>query len=217
MPVTRSALARRAARSARSASSVSPGRGRGGGRRRRSALPSPTLSRRGGATMPSSTSQRASLATRSTLSATVPSFSWKTISSSFFACSSSGTLRSCSQKNLASDRRAARTLRLPSTIAAPPSAASILAVQTKFGASAPVRVRAGEIFLVGAHGELDHLARHVEEGRVEAAEQRHRPFGEAGILGDQALVLDQRQAAPRRRRWRRRRAMIRLALGRGRR
>jgi hypothetical protein len=33
--------------------------------------------------IPSSTSQRASLATRSTLSATVPSFSWKTIWPSF--------------------------------------------------------------------------------------------------------------------------------------
>jgi hypothetical protein len=51
--------------------------------------------------------------------------------------------------------------------------------------------REREIFLVGAHGELDHLARHVEEGRIEAPEQRHRPFGEPGILGDQPLVLDQ--------------------------
>ena len=117
--------------------------------------------------------------------------------SSFFACSSSGTLRSCSQKNLASDRRAASTLRLPATIAAPPSDASILATQTKSAASVPSRRRSGEIFLVGAHGELDHLARHVEEGRVEAAEQRHRPFGQPGILGDQAFVLDQGQAAPR--------------------
>ena len=37
-----------------------------------------------------------SLATRSTLSATVPNFSWKTIFSSFLACSSSGTFKSVS-------------------------------------------------------------------------------------------------------------------------
>ena len=55
-----------------------------------------------------------------------------------------------------------------------------------------------EIFLVGPHGELDHLARHVEEGGVEAAEQRHRPFGEAGILDHQALVVDQAQPGIRR-------------------
>ena len=143
-------------------------------------------------TIPSSTSHRASLATRSTLSATVPSFSWKTIWSSFFACSSSGTFRSVLVEEFARrDSRAASTLRLPSTIFAPPSAASMLAVQMKALASLPVAVAADEIFLVHARGELDHLGRHVEERRVEAAEQRHRPFGQPGILGDQPLVLDQ--------------------------
>jgi len=85
-------------------------------------------------TIPSSTSQRASLATRSTLSATVPSFSWKVMRWSFFAWSSSGVLRSWSQKKRASLSRAASTLRLPSTIAAPPSVASMLAVQTNASA-----------------------------------------------------------------------------------
>ena len=70
----------------------------------------------------------------------------------------------------------------------------MLATQTNAGASPPVLVRAGEIFLVGAHGEHDHLARHVEEIGVEAAEQRHRPFGQPGILDHQPLVGDQRQA-----------------------
>ena len=50
-----------------------------------------------------------------------------------------------------------------------------------------------EIFLVGARGQLDDFGRHVEEIGVEPAEQRHRPFGQARILGDQPLVLDQRQ------------------------
>ena len=138
---------------------------------------------------------RPACATRSTLSATVPSFSWKTIWSSFFACSASGTLRSCSQKNLASDRRAASTFSLPATIAAPPIAGRRCWRRRRSGCeSLPVLVLAGEIFLVGPHGELDHLGRHVEEGRVEAALQRHRPFGQPGILGDQPLVRDQRQA-----------------------
>jgi hypothetical protein len=57
-------------------------------------------------------------------------------------------------------------------------------------------VAAHEIFLVHARGELDHLGRDIEERFVEAAEQRHRPFGEAGILEQQALILDQRQARP---------------------
>ena len=57
----------------------------------------------------------------------------------------------------------------------------------------PRRVRAGEIFLVHPHGELDHLGRHVEEGRVECAEQRHRPFSQAHIFDQQPFVWDQRQ------------------------
>ena len=50
-------------------------------------------------------------------------------------------------------------------------------------------VAAHEILLVHARGELDHLGRHVEEGGVEAAEQRHRPFGQPGVLRHQPLVL----------------------------
>ena len=50
-----------------------------------------------------------------------------------------------------------------------------------------------EIFLVGAHGELDHLARDLKKFRIEAPKQRHRPFGKARIFGDQPLILDQRQ------------------------
>ncbi len=86
------------------------------------------------------------------------------------------------------------TCALPSTIAAPPSARVDIGGADEVSAPAcrPRRVQAKYFWLV-AHGELDHLARHVEEGRVEAAEQRHRPFGEAGILGDQPFVLDQRQ------------------------
>jgi hypothetical protein len=70
----------------------------------------------------------------------------------------------------------------------------MFATQTNALASLPARVAADEIFLVHAGGELDHLGRHVEERGIEAAEQRHRPFGEAGILEQQPVVLDQRQA-----------------------
>ena len=51
-----------------------------------------------------------------------------------------------------------------------------------------------EIFLVDARGELDHFLGHVEEIGVERAEQRHRPFGQPGILDHQPLVLDQQEA-----------------------
>ena len=60
---------------------------------------------------------------------------------------------------------------------------------------AGLRVAHGEVFLVGAHGELDDLARQGEEIRVHVAEDDDRPFGEAGHLFQQALVLDQLEPA----------------------
>ena len=78
-------------------------------------------------------------------------------------------------------------------IASPPSFASIFAAHTNARRQRPVLFRAGEIFLVGAHRQDDHLARHVEEILVEPAEQRHRPLGQPGILDHQPFVLDQRQ------------------------
>ena len=62
------------------------------------------------------------------------------------------------------------------------------------GGELALTVGAGEIFLVGAHGELDHFARDFEEGGIEAAEQRHRPFGEAGIFDHQAFILEEMNA-----------------------
>ncbi|MCY1170159.1 hypothetical protein D9M73_102200 [compost metagenome] len=67
---------------------------------------------------------------------------------------------------------------------------------SQFGPSpSPSRKREGstahEILLVHARGELDHFGGHAEERFVEAAEQRHWPFGETGIFGQQALVLHQ--------------------------
>lgn len=52
---------------------------------------------------------------------------------------------------------------------------------------------ADEIFLVHPRGQLDDFRRHIEIGFVEAPEQRHRPFGQPGILRDQPFVLDQFQ------------------------
>ena len=51
-------------------------------------------------------------------------------------------------------------------------------------------VRAGEIFLVHPHGELDQLARDARKASSKLPLQRHRPFGEAGIFGDQPFVRD---------------------------
>ena len=44
------------------------------------------------------------------------------------------------------------------------------------------------------HGEDDHLARHIEEIGLEASDQGHRPFGEAGVLNHQPLVRQKAQA-----------------------
>ena len=57
-----------------------------------------------------------------------------------------------------------------------------------------IGIRASEILLVGAHGEHDHLARHIKVIGVEPAEQRHRPLGQSGVLRDEPCVFDQSQA-----------------------
>ena len=82
-------------------------------------------------------SQAASAAMRSTFCATLPSLAWKMIGSRLFTRSSSGVLRSWSQKNLASDRRARSTRSLPAITVAPPSLVSMLATTAKRGASLP--------------------------------------------------------------------------------
>ena len=38
------------------------------------------------------------------------------------------------------------------------------------------------------------LGREVEEAGLDAAEERHRPFGEAGVLGEEAGVVDELEA-----------------------
>src|SRR5690606_28633080 len=62
------------------------------------------------------------------------------------------------------------------------------------GVGEPAVLLAHVVLLVHASGELDHFGRDFEELGIEAAEQRYRPFGEAGVLYHQALVLDQREA-----------------------
>ena len=74
---------------------------------------------------------------RSTRSACVPSLAWKTMPFSVGSRSSSVTLRSWSQKNLASLSRERSTRSLPSTIVLPPSRATLLATTTKRLASVP--------------------------------------------------------------------------------
>ena len=50
----------------------------------------------------------------------------------------------------------------------------------------PEAVLQGEELLVGAHRGLQDLGRQVEEAGVDVAEEGHRPFGEAGVLGEEA-------------------------------
>ena len=56
------------------------------------------------------------------------------------------------------------------------------------------RVAQGEELLVGAHGGLQDLGGEVEEAGLDAAEERHGPFGEAGVLGEEAGVVDEIEA-----------------------
>ncbi len=57
-----------------------------------------------------------------------------------------------------------------------------------------LRIAQHEAFLVGADGGADHLVGDRQEGLVERAHQRHRPFHQTGDLRQQALVLDQFEA-----------------------
>src|SRR3546814_19740869 len=52
-----------------------------------------------------------------------------------------------------------------------------------------LRVLHGKIFLIGPHGELNHLRRHLQKYRIEMAKQRHGPFCKACVLGHHALVF----------------------------
>ena len=67
---------------------------------------------------------------------------------------------------------------------------------------------AGEIFLIGTHGELDDLVRDLQEFLRETAEKRHRPFGKTRIFSEKAVILDQGQAGAARRSARAPSAMI---------
>ena len=53
------------------------------------------------------------------------------------------------------------------------------------------RIAQREELLVRPHRGLQHLGRQVEEARLDPAHQRHRPFGQAGVLGEKAGVVDQ--------------------------
>ena len=56
------------------------------------------------------------------------------------------------------------------------------------------RVAEREELLVGAHRGLQDLGGEVEEAGLDAAEERDRPFGEAGVLGEEAGVVDELEA-----------------------
>ena len=125
---------------------------------------------------------------------------------------SSGSLRSWSQKNLASDSRARSTRSLPATIALPPSSATMLATTRKCGASLPSRVEAGEIFLVRAHRGGQHLGRHVHELRIDACPSAPPAIRPGRDLVQQPVVRLQRRGRARRPRCSSRSAMMRCAL-----
>ena len=129
----------------------------------------------------------------------VPSLAWNTMSFRAGSRSSSRTLRSWSQKNLASDSRERSTRSLPSTIVLPPSRATLLATTTKRLASAPSFLLVDEVALMRLHRDDQHFGRHVHELAIDGAEHRHRPFDQARDLVEQAVVGLAARPAPRRR------------------
>ena len=110
-------------------------------------------------------------------------FSSSRMISSFF-------LRSCSQKNLASLKRARDHL----LVAGDDGLAAVLRFQ--IGNEQEVvrqllAVPQREAFLVRPHRARQALGRHGEERLVELSHQDRRPLGEAGVLGDKRVVLDE--------------------------
>ena len=53
---------------------------------------------------------------------------------------------------------------------------------------APIREAQGKIALVDPHRGAHHLGRQIHEGRINAAQQRHRPFHQPRHLGQQPLI-----------------------------
>ena len=137
---------------------------------------------------------RPGAASRRTRSPWLPSLAWNVTLSSSGTRASRRVLRSRSQKCRASAKRARSTRSLPAMIAAPPSSASMLATKANQGAALAVRRAQGEIALVHPHRDLHDLGRQVHVLVVDAAEQRHRPFDQAGDLVEQAGIVDHGQA-----------------------
>ena len=52
---------------------------------------------------------------------------------------------------------------------------------------------ADKILLIGPRGQLDDFGRNLKKACVKPSEQRHRPFGQPGVLHHQAFILDQHQ------------------------
>ena len=109
---------------------------------------------------------------------------------------SSETLRSWSQKNLASHSRARSTRSLPATIAAPPSLACDVGDEDEAARQRAVGRAQRQVFLVGAHGGDQRLGRHGHEGLVDGGHERHRPLDQALELVEQARIVGDREALP---------------------
>ena len=57
-----------------------------------------------------------------------------------------------------------------------------------------IALRHREALLMRLHGGGEHFRRHAQEVLVEASHERHRPFGEPRVLGQQSSVLDEPEA-----------------------
>ena len=100
--------------------------------------------------------------------------------------------RSCSQKNLASESRAAITFSLPAMICSPPSLGVRLDTSRNLLASLPVRGCFSEKhFWCCFMDSIRHSAGTSRNASSKLPISTSRPFGEAGVLGEQRLVLDQ--------------------------
>ena len=53
----------------------------------------------------------------------------------------------------------------------------------------------GEVFLVRAHGQLDHFRRQAQEGWIHVAQHDNRPFGETNHFFQKSLILDPLEAS----------------------
>ncbi len=135
---------------------------------------------------------RASSLTRSARSNCVPSFSWKVIALQLVAHDLELLLEVLLPEELGVGEPCGDDL----LVAGDDGLAAVLGLQVGDQQEVVRQLLAvpqREALLMRLHRRRQALGRHVEERLVEFAHEHRRPLGEAGVLGGERVILDERQ------------------------